>query len=376
VEGLQTTLVRSLRRARPLLFAALGIALLAGQPPPPALVLADAVAPQSAAAEPLPAAIADPTEGYGIAEPGNTLPRSRDTDVRQAWGEIRADLARSGTCWIRSDLGTRLAAAIDANPWLGSRLPCAPTARPTIKVLAILDYFTIWQGQTLCPDIRFSDIYDPRRTGNFSFGDWTLLVRCVAKRFAGRIAAYEIWNEPLLANFQYGVQDGSATNYARLLRIAYREIKAADPQAQVIALGGSDLYAGAGHEDRLARARAFTKELVAAGAPQSADAISLHAYPWGTYGSRIWASYARELAFHADAWQLPVWITETGHRANEPGSQSAYLREAYTLFAAAGVERVFWFALTDQKDGPFGIRARPAQQALRAFIDARRVSGI
>ena len=275
---------------------------------------------------------------------------------------------KSGTCWIRSDLGARLAAGIDANPWLGSQLPCSRSARPPIKVLAILDYFTIWQGPTLCPSVRFSDVYDPRRTGNFSFGDWTLLVRCVARRFAGRIAAYEIWNEPLLRPFQYGVQNGSAANYARLLRIAYREIKAADPQALVIALGGSDLYAGAGHEDRLVRARAFSRELVALGArdtPTRFHSMHTRGAPIGRVSGPRTAASSH---FHADAWDLPVWITETGHRTNEHGTQSEYLRAAYRLFSEAGVERIFWFALTDQKDGPFGIRGRPAQQALRTFV--------
>jgi hypothetical protein len=369
---MQTRLRRWLNGARPIVFAAAGLAMLAGQSSPPLAALADVAAPGATPSPLAPAAIGDRSTGYGIAEPGNTLPRTRDGDLRTRWREIRTELVNSGTCWIRSDLGTRLAAGIDANPWLGSQLPCSRSARPPIKVLAILDYFTIWQGPTLCPNVRFSDVYDPRRTGNFSLGDWTLLVRCVARRFAGRIAAYEIWNEPLLGQFQYGVQNGSAANYAALLRIAHREIKAADPHALVIALGGSDLYAGAGHEDRLVRARVFTRDLVALGARGYADAISLHAYPWGTYGPGVWDSYRRELAFHTDAWDLPVWITETGHRANENGSQSAYLRAAYRLFVDAGVERIFWFALTDQKDGPFGIRGRPAQQALRGFVFERR----
>ena len=371
---MQTTLRRWLRRVRPIVFAAVGVSMLAGQSGAPATTPLGNDSPRSITHVPhvAPGAIVDRSAAYGIAEPGNTLPRPSEGDLGSRWGRIRTDLVKGGTCWIRSDLGTRLAAAIDANPWLGSPLPCSRSARPPIKVLAILDYFTIWQGPTLCPNVRFSDVYDPRRTGNFSFGDWTLLVRCVARRFAGRITAYEIWNEPLLRQFQYGVQDGSTTNYARLLRIAHREIKAADPQALVIALGGSDLHAGAGHEDRLVRARAFTRELVALGARRYADAISLHAYPWGTYGPTVWASYRRELAFHADAWGLPVWITETGHRTSENGTQSAYLRAAYRLFVEAGVERIFWFALTDQKDGPFGIRGRPAQEALRSFVFERR----
>ena len=348
------------------MFAAVGVAMLAGQPSPPSVALAEDEHPPRASA--VAAAIVDHPAGYGIAEPGNTLPRASDPNPRGRWLEIRGELVKSGTCWIRSDLGTRLAAGIDANPWLGSQLPCSRSSRPPVKVLAILDYFTIWQGRTLCPDVQFSDVYDPQRTGNFTLGDWELLVRCVARRFAGRIAAYEIWNEPLLPHFQYGYEDGSAVNYFEMLRVAHREIKAADPRAQVIALGGSDLYAAPDHADRLVRARAFTRDLVALGAARYADAIALHAYPWGRYGADVWNSYRRELAFHADAWDLPVWITETGHRTTEHGTQSEYLRAAYQLFVSAGVERIFWFALTDQKDGRFGIAGRPAQAALRTFV--------
>jgi hypothetical protein len=357
-----TRVGRAVRRVRPLAFALVGLSMLASQP---AATPSAADGPRLA---PIRTAIADHPAGYGIAEPGNTLPRANVPDLQARWLDIRAQLVASGTCWLRSDMGTRLAAGIDANAWLGSQLPCSRSARPPIKVLAILDYFTVWQGPTLCPGVAFSDVYDPQRTGNFSLSDWTLLVRCVARRFAGRIAAYEIWNEPLLRAFQYGYQDGTAARYFEMLRIAHREIKAADPRALVLALGGSDLYTNRDHADRLVRARAFTRELVALGAAEYADGISVHAYPWGTYGPTVWASYRTELAFHAAAWRRPVWITETGHRANENGTQSEYLRAAYALFVAAGVERIFWFALTDQKDGPFGIAGKPAQGALRAFI--------
>jgi hypothetical protein len=369
VEGMSTRVGRALRRVRPLVFALVGLSMLASQSAaiPPA-----AGGPRLAATR---TAIADHPAGYGIAEPGNTLPRTSVPDLQGRWLDIRNQLVASGTCWLRSDMGTRLAAGIDANRWLGSQLPCSRSTRPPVKVLAILDYFTIWQGPTLCPNVRFSDVYDPQRTGNFSLSDWTLLVRCVARRFAGRIAAYEIWNEPLLRPFQYGYQDGSAGHYFEMLRIAHREIKAADPRALVIALGGSDLYANRDHAERLVRAKTFTRELVHLGAANYADAISVHAYPWGTYGPTVWASYRSELAFHARAWGKPVWITETGHRANENGTQSEYLREAYALFLEADVERIFWFAMTDQKDGPFGIAGKPAQQALRAFIGAPKGTG-
>ena len=65
-------------------------------------------------------------------------------------------------------------------------------------------------------------------------GEWRNYVRAVAEHYKGRIRAYEIWNE----------QDGgfwrpapNAAQYTELLKIAYREIKAVDPDATVI-VGG------------------------------------------------------------------------------------------------------------------------------------------
>ena len=153
-----------------------------------------------------------------------------------------------------------------------------------------------------------------------------------------------------------------------MLRSAHDAIKAADEGATVIALGGSDLYAGTQGAARLARMRQFSEDLVRLGAADDADAISLHAYPWGAYGDAVWASYVAELNFQRDLWGKPAWITETGHRANESGSQSEYLVATYRLLIDQGVDHVFWFALTDQPDGEFGIEGRPAQAALRDFV--------
>ena len=136
----------------------------------------------------------------------------------------------------------------------------------------------------------------------------------------------------------------------------------------MIALGGSDLYAGTQGAARLAAMRQFSTDLVRLGAAAEADAISLHAYPWGVYDDAVQASYQDELTFQRETWGLPVWITETGHRANERGTQDGYLVAAYRLFLDAGVDRLFWFSLSDQPDGEFGIHGRPAQAALRELV--------
>ncbi|MGH2467399.1 MAG: GH39 family glycosyl hydrolase, partial [Candidatus Limnocylindrales bacterium] len=234
-----------------------------------------------------------------------------------------------------------------------------------VKVLAILDDQTVWAARRLCPGATFATA-GQRHGTDFGLGEWQQLVSCVARQFAGRISAYEIWNEPLLPGSMFGYQDGTAAHYADLLRVASTAIKAADPTATVIALGGSDLYAG-GDAARLADMRSFTNDLLALGAARYADAISLHAYPWGRADPAVVASYQAELRFQAQAWGKPVWITETGTRATDPGTQGTYAQVAYGLLVGAGVRHIFWFSITDQPDGAFGLRGRPVEATLRAF---------
>lgn len=314
------------------------------------------------------AALVEDPVSYGLAEPAGSLPGVDTAADVTSWLQIRADLARSGSCWLRTDLDEWLTRAIDALPWLGSGGPCAVGAGAPVKVLAIIDDQTVWSAWRLCPNVDFSAAYDRHHT-NFTLDDWAAIVNCLAGEYKGRISAYEIWNEPVLDDSSMGYEDGSAAHYLDLLRVADLAIKAVDPSATVIALGGSDAYAG-GDRQRLAQMDAFSSQLVALGARRYADAVSVHAYPWGRTDASVWASYGVELAFQSATWRLPVWITETGTRATDPGTQVAYADTAYSLFLRADVRHVFWFSITDQPDGAFGARGRPVEAALASFVRA------
>lgn len=352
-----------------------GIAFLAGSGAAPSTAsqlaagpAAGTTAPGGGPASATVSRLVEQPVAYGLAEPAGSLPGVDTSADVTAWLQIRADLARSGSCWLRTDLDEWLTRAIAALPWLGSAGPCEVGSGSPVKVLAIIDDQTVWSAWRLCPNADFSAAYDRHHT-NFTLGDWTTIVRCLASLLKGRVSAYEIWNEPVLGNAAMGYEDGSAAHYLDLLRAAYVAIKAADPAATVIALGGSDAYAG-GDVERLAQMRAFSTQLVALGARRYADAVSIHAYPWGETDVAVWNSYRAELAFQSATWRLPVWITETGTRATDPGTQSAYADAAYRLFLAAGVRHVFWFSITDQPDGAFGARGRAVETALASFARA------
>jgi hypothetical protein len=58
----------------------------------------------------------------------------------------------------------------------------------------------------------------------------------VAERYQGRIAAYQVWNEPNLGR-EWGELHPDPAYYTELLKVCYTAIKAADPKAIVVSAG-------------------------------------------------------------------------------------------------------------------------------------------
>jgi polysaccharide biosynthesis protein PslG len=81
------------------------------------------------------------------------------------------------------------------------------------------------------PDRPFWAGAPPQNSGHFAD-----FAAAVAERYKGRIHAYQVWNEPNLAR-EWGGKRPDPKAYARMLQIAYRAIKAADPGALVITAG-------------------------------------------------------------------------------------------------------------------------------------------
>jgi hypothetical protein len=76
--------------------------------------------------------------------------------------------------------------------------------------------------------------FDNQPPGNLQdFGDYC---GAVADRYSGRIAAYEVWNEPNLGR-EWGERPPNPVEYTELLKVCYEAIKEADPEAIVISAG-------------------------------------------------------------------------------------------------------------------------------------------
>ena len=97
----------------------------------------------------------------------------------------------------------------------------------------------------------------------------------LAARYAGKVSAYEVWNEP---NAAFAYQPGpDPAGYTALLKAAYTAIKGADPQAQVIgAVVGATLSWGSLTLNPVD----FVQQMYAAGAKGYFDALSFHPYQW------------------------------------------------------------------------------------------------
>lgn len=176
---------------------------------------------------------------------------------------------------------------------------------------------------------------------------WEAWCGAMAAHYRGRVAAWEIWNEPGVK-----MRPGEYLPYARA---AWRAIKAADPQATVLGLCGTwdvggDLYG-------------WVKGCLALGAADTMDAIAIHGYHTR---DRDYVARVRLLARERGGRDFPVWDTESGFRISNPydipcsvaavgylpSSAAAPAAAAENLVRhsvnelAAGVTRLSYFNLT------------------------------
>jgi hypothetical protein len=97
-----------------------------------------------------------------------------------------------------------------------------------LKMVVRLDRQPFWSQQ---PGTELADNGPPA-----DLQDFADFCGAVAGRYRGRIAAYQIWNEPNL-NREWGDVQPNPAEYTALLKVCYQAIKAADPQAIVISAG-------------------------------------------------------------------------------------------------------------------------------------------
>jgi len=174
------------------------------------------------------------------------------------------------------------------------------------------------------------------------------------------IRTWEAWNEPDLGMF-WG---GSVEDYARLLKVTYLIVHAADPLAQVMFAGLA--YDNPDVNDYLARALAVIAQDPQRGAYNwYFDIAAVHSYSDAVRSGKMVRRIKQDLA--AYGLDRPVWLNESGApvwddypgptwTAGSPASrqyrltqaeQALYVVESTALAWASGADWVFIFQLYD-----------------------------
>ncbi|MDX1995380.1 MAG: cellulase family glycosylhydrolase [bacterium] len=104
--------------------------------------------------------------------------------------------------------------------------------RRNIQIVARLSDAPDWAHPSLPPVESGAYIDAPPD----DVADYADFCGTIAERYHGRIAAYQIWNEPNLAR-EWGGRTPEAGAYVELLRVCSEAIRAADPDAVIISAG-------------------------------------------------------------------------------------------------------------------------------------------
>lgn len=212
-----------------------------------------------------------------------------------------------------------------------------------ISVMGLITYSTEWASTNGgSPDYEY---YAPDMEA------WEDYCTQLATRYKGKVAAWEIWNEPNIDQFW----KSSEEDYIDLLETASSAIKEADPDAMIV-LGGT---AGTDTDyiDRV-YSQVSSKDIF--------DVVAVH--PYRLVGSSF--NYAPEESVEGlnnlqiDLENLravmrkngdhgkPVWLTEFGWTTYDDGVsedlQADYLMRGYAMaLSVVNVKKVFWYTFRD-----------------------------
>jgi plastocyanin len=295
--------------------------------------------------------------------------------------EVLDKLQAAGVTWVRIDMGwpsIQEDGRGDISDWYVERIDFAVDAARArgMQILGTLSGTPSWANGG-----------NPRNVPPDDPADYGWAAQWVASHFRGRVAAFEVWNEPNSTRFW----TGSVTRYVDVLRAAYPRFKAGDPDVKVV-LGGpankDTAWIGAAYE---------------AGAKGFFDVMGLHSYmspsdlPPETDNGTIWtlAGVSRVLDVmedHGDG-SKEIWFTEygwsshpnSGSEANwdrgvTQAQQADYLVRSLRFLGTHRpyVTQVFWYEERNETSGGvhednFGLLTsdlveKPAYAAAKAFL--------
>lgn len=212
-----------------------------------------------------------------------------------------------------------------------------------LELVVLLDHQPYWSQP--------SDVEDPSLNGPpADYQDFGDFCHAVAERFTGRIAAYQVWNEPNLAR-EWSGDVPNAAKYVELLKVCYQGIKTGDTEAIVISAG----LAPTGTEPPTAVPdERFLREMYAAGAQPYFDMLGVHA---PGFLAPPWVSAEEvesELALGGNRWMAFRHVEDMRSimlEYDDPAKQIAILETGWTTDPIH--PDYAWFAVNEQQQAEY-----------------------
>jgi hypothetical protein len=187
------------------------------------------------------------------------------------------------------------------------------------KLMLSVNHAPAW---TRTDPLEYGPPHDPAEFGRF--------MGVVAARYPGRVAAYELWNEPNLRREWRG-EPLDAALFVALIRAGSLAIRAADPSADLIS--GAPAVTGINDGETAVDDRVYLQGMVAAGVGDWVDGIGVHPYGFANPPQERWddsSHYApshnnhpsfffrdtledyRAILTGGGLGSVPLWVTEFG----------------------------------------------------------------
>ncbi|OHB68829.1 MAG: hypothetical protein A2Y77_11700 [Planctomycetes bacterium RBG_13_62_9] len=248
-------------------------------------------------------------------------------------------IRRAGIASIRDEVGWGAVEREKGNLVMPERFETyvRRAAPQGVSVLLILDYAN-----------RFYDDGDRPRSPEAIEG-FCRYSEFVARHFSKRVFLYEVWNE---WDISIGMPEpyrkgGSAEDYVKLLQAVYPRIKAANPQALVMAGGCTSGGVKKG----------WLEDIVRLGALKHCDAISIHSYNYsdkfpqrGPEACSAWMTGVQDmLRKYNDGKDVLFYVTEmgwpthVGRNGTDPELSASYLARLYLLARTSPSFRGLWW---------------------------------
>lgn len=209
----------------------------------------------------------------------------------------------------------------------------------------------------------------------------------LTRQLRGKVSDFEIWNEWTVACGMRGKPGNTPEAYARLIRPAFAAVKAANPEAKVVGLGGEH---SAHHFEQI-------RGMFKSGAAGAMDVFSVHSYRYPTSPEKSdLVGEIRKVAEMSVANGGPgkLWITEIGwpthadaRGVDERTQARFFVRTMALMRALECVEKVHWYDFKDDgldrnyNENNFGLIRHqthglaPKPGAVAASVFARMTAG-